>query len=83
MMCKSTLIEKILVVSVKFLMVGESNCMVGCHLMAKDHSIQLGVWAGGGGGALSPQQVQGSDLVGVKFFLEKFFNIGLKRCLKG
>ena len=31
-------------VSVKFLMVGESNSMVGYHLMAEDHSIQLGVW---------------------------------------
>ena len=31
-------------VSVKFLMVGETNSMVGYHLMAKDHSIQLGVW---------------------------------------
>ena len=30
-------------VSVKFLMVGETNSMVGYHLMAKDHSIQLGV----------------------------------------
>ena len=25
-------------------MVGESNSMVGYHLMAEDHSIQLGVW---------------------------------------
>ena len=31
-------------VSVKFLMVGESNSMVGYHLMAEDHSVQLGVW---------------------------------------
>ena len=31
-------------VSVKFLMVGETNSMVGYHLMAEDHSIQLGVW---------------------------------------
>ena len=31
-------------VSVKSLMVGETNSMVGCHLMAEDHSIQLGVW---------------------------------------
>ena len=29
-------------VSVKFLMVGETNSMVGYHLMAEDHSIQLG-----------------------------------------
>ena len=31
-------------VSVKFLMVGETNSMVGYHLMAKGHSIQLRVW---------------------------------------
>ena len=37
-------------VSVKFLMVGETNSMVGYHSMAKSHSIQLGVWGGGGGG---------------------------------
>ena len=29
-------------VSVKFLMVGETDSMVGYHLMAKGHSIQLG-----------------------------------------
>ena len=29
-------------VSVKFLMVGETNSMVGYHLMTKGHSIQLG-----------------------------------------
>ena len=38
-------------VSVKFLMAGETKCMVGYHLMAKDHSIQLGVWERG---AVSP-----------------------------
>ena len=31
-------------VSVKFLMVGGTNSVVGYHLMAEDHSIQLGVW---------------------------------------
>ena len=31
-------------VSVKFLMVGETNSMVGCHLKAEGHSVQLGVW---------------------------------------
>ena len=65
-------------VSVKFLMVGETNSMVGYHLMAKSHSIQLGVWGGRGGwgwggGAVSsafptPQQVQGSTLVRVRIF---------------
>ena len=38
-------------VSVKFLMVGETNFMVGYHWMAKGHSVQLG---GGGGDAVSP-----------------------------
>ena len=40
-------------VSVKFLMVGETNSMVGYHLMAEIHSIQLES-GGGGGGAVSP-----------------------------
>ena len=31
-------------VSVKFLMVGESNSMVGYHLIAEDHLIQPGMW---------------------------------------
>ena len=31
-------------VSVKFLLVGESNSMVGYHLIAEDHLIQLGMW---------------------------------------
>ena len=30
--------------SVKFLMVGETNSVVGYNLMAEDYSIQLGVW---------------------------------------
>ena len=52
-------------VSVKFLMVGETNSMVGYHLMAEGYSIQLG----SGGGAVSPppshphQQVQSSALI--------------------
>ena len=36
-------------VSVKFLMVGETNSMVGYHLMTESHSIQLR-----SGGAMSP-----------------------------
>ena len=28
-------------------MLGETNSMVGYHLMTEDHSIQLGVWGGG------------------------------------
>ena len=35
-------------VSVKFLIVGETNSMVGYHLMAEDHSVHLGVWGGEG-----------------------------------
>ena len=58
-------------VSVKFLMVGETNSMVGYYLMAKDHSIQLGVW-----------EVQGSTLETAPWreleFL-KFLNMGLKK----
>ena len=38
-------------VPVKFLMVGETNSMVGYHLMSKGHSIQLG---SGGGGTVPP-----------------------------
>ena len=37
-------------VSVKFLMVGETNSMVGYHLMAEGYSIQLG----SGGGCCEP-----------------------------
>ena len=29
---------------VRFLMLGETNSMVGYHLIAKGYSIQLGVW---------------------------------------
>ena len=32
-------------------MIGETNSMVDYHVMAEGHSIQLGVW--GGGGAVS------------------------------
>ena len=51
-------------VSVKFLMVEEINSMVGYHLMAESHSIQLGVW----GMLWAPKQVQGSTLVVVRIF---------------
>ena len=37
-------------VSVKVLMVGETNSMLSDHLMTKDNSVQLGVW----GGVVSP-----------------------------
>ena len=67
-------------VSVKFLMVGETNFMVGYHWMAKGHSVQLGVW---GGDAVSPpQQVQGSTLIGVRIFLKFFLNLDLKNIWK-
>ena len=55
-------------VSVKFLMVGETNSIVGYHLMTEDHLIQLGVWWV----LWAPQQIQGSALVGVRIFW-KFF----------
>ena len=48
-------------VSVRSLMVGETNSLVGYHLMAKGYSIQLGVW----GVLWAAQQVQGSTLVRV------------------
>ena len=51
-------------VSVKFLVVGEINSMVGYHLMVEGHSILLVVW----GALRTPQQVQGSTLVGVRIF---------------
>ena len=36
-------------------MMGETNSMVGYHLVAEDHSIQLGIWGGvGGGSTVSP-----------------------------
>ena len=35
-------------------MMGETNSMVGYHLVAEDHSIQLGIWGGVGGGTVSP-----------------------------
>ena len=45
-------------VSVQFLVVGETNSMVGYHLIAEGHSIQL--WFGE---RVSPQQAQGSILI--------------------
>ena len=59
-------------VSVKFLMVGETNSMVGYHLMTEGYSIQLGVW----GGALSPIG-SGQCPSGSYNFLNIFLNIGL------
>ena len=38
-------------------MVGETNSMVGYHLMAEDQSVQLGVW----GGAMTPPAGAGQD----------------------
>ena len=48
-------------VSVKFLMVGVTNSMVGYYLMAKDHSFKLGVW-----------EAQGSALERVRIFWKSF-----------
>ena len=57
-------------------MLGETNSMVGYHLMTEDHSIQLGVW--GGGGAVSPLADVVQHPGGSQNFL-KFLNIGLKK----
>ena len=35
-------------------MMGETNSMVGYHLVAEDHSIQLGVWVAWGGTVSPP-----------------------------
>ena len=43
-------------VSVQFLMVDETNSMVGYHLIAEGHSLRSG-------GRVSPQQIQGSTLI--------------------
>ena len=58
-------------------MLGETNSMVGYHLMTEDHSIQLGVW-GLGGGAVSPLADVVQHPGGSQNFL-KFLNIGLKK----
>ena len=55
-------------------MLRETNSMVGYHLIAEGHLIQLGFW--GVGVLWAPQQIQGSTLVGVRIF-EKILNIGL------
>ena len=62
-------------VSVKFLMVGESNSVVGYHLMAEDY------WVLGCCESLpaSPGQHPREELEFSEIF---FLNIGLKRCLK-
>ena len=58
-------------VSVKFLMVGETNSMVGYHLMAEDHSVQLAVW-GGGGHYDTPSSCRAAPWWELEFF-EKVF----------
>ena len=62
-------------VSVKSLMVRETNSLVGYYLRAKGYSIQLGVW----GVLWAAQQVQDSTLVRVRIFWKKFLNISLKK----
>ena len=56
-------------VSVKFLMVEETNSMIGYHLITEDHSIPLEVWEC----CESLPQVQGSTLVGVWIFWKLFW----------
>ena len=48
-------------------MVGETNSMVGCHLMTDGHSVQLGVWGS------VPPAVPGQHLGGGLEFFETFF----------
>ena len=67
-------------VSVKFLMVGETNSMIGYHLKTEDHSIQLGVWEGGG--TVSPPAGAMQHPGGSENFLKKFLNIGLKKIIE-
>ena len=56
-------------------MAGETNSMVGYHLMVKDHSIELGVW----GVSMTPTAGAGQCPGGSWNFLKKFLNIGLKK----
>ena len=56
-------------------MVGETNSMVGYHLMAEGHSIQLGVWVVLSAPPAGPGQHPG----GGENFLKIFWNIGLKK----
>ena len=58
-------------------MVGETNSMVGCHLMAEDHSVHLGVW--GGGTCSEPPSRAGQCPCGSWNFLKSFLNIGIKK----
>ena len=51
--------------------------MVGYHLMADDHSVQLAVW--GWGGTMTPPAAAGQHPGGNQNFLKKFLNIGLKK----
>ena len=56
-------------------MVGETNSMVGYHLMAEDHSIQLGVWRALWG----PPASAGHHPGGSCNFLKNFLIIGLEK----
>ena len=75
-------------VSVKFLMVGETNSMVGYHLMTKGHSIQLGF--GSHCQSPLPQQVQDSILIITiililifwEFLIKSQSNLSLKFLIK-
>ena len=55
-------------------MVGKTNSMAGYHLMAEDHSIQLGVW----GRCEPPSRCRAVPWWELEF-LKKFLNIGLKK----
>ena len=58
----------------KFLIVGETNSMVGYHLIAEGQSIQLGVL----GGTVSPPAGLGKCLGGENF-LKIFLSIGPRK----
>ena len=72
-------------------MVGETNSMVGYHVMTKCHSIQLGDEGEGAVSPPSPQQVQGSVLIitilisiitSSEFLIKSQSNLSLKFLIK-
>ena len=72
-------------VSVKFIMVGETNSMVGYHLMTKGHSIQLGSWGAvpPAGPGQHPDKTIILILIFWGFLIKSQSNISLKFLIKG
>ena len=60
-------------------MVGETNSTTGYHLMAEDHSIQLGVWGCCEPLPPPPPAGAGQRPGGSLNFMKNFLNIGLKK----